>query len=45
MAGGDIPVLDTLSCYGRTLLSAVGVDGATLDAEILGGKVIGAALA
>ena len=45
VASGDVPPLATLSSYGRTLLSAVGVDKATLDAEILGGTVIGAAIA
>ena len=44
-AGGDVPVLQTLPSYGRTLLSAVGVDKPTLDAAIIGGTVISAALA
>jgi hypothetical protein len=44
-AHGDIPPLQTLPSFGRTLLSAVGVDPATLDAEISGGTVIGPALA
>ena len=43
-AGGDVSALETLPSFGRTLLSAVGVDKTTLDAEIIGGKVIGAAL-
>jgi hypothetical protein len=43
-AGGDISAVATLPSFGRTLLSAVGVDKATLDAEILGGTIIGAAL-
>jgi len=42
--GGDIPPLQTLPSYGRTLLTSVGVDQATLDAEIIGGSVISAAL-
>ena len=44
-ADGDIQPLQTLPSYGRTLLSAVGVDKATLDAEIIGGTVVSAALA
>jgi hypothetical protein len=42
--GGDIPPLQTLPSFGRTLLSAVGVDKATVDGEIIGGSVISAAL-
>jgi hypothetical protein len=43
--GGDIPPLGTLPSFGRTLLAAVGVDQATLDAQIIGGgSVVGAAL-
>jgi hypothetical protein len=44
-AGGDVPPTQTLPSYGRTLLSAVGVDKATIDAEFIGGAVIGPALA
>src|SRR5260370_34112105 len=36
-AGGDIQPLQTLPAYGRTLLSAVGVEKATLDTELIGG--------
>ena len=43
-AGGDVPPLQSLPSYGRTLLSAVGVDKATLDAAIIGGSVVTAAL-
>ncbi|HVU49780.1 MAG TPA: hypothetical protein VHL80_03780 [Polyangia bacterium] len=43
-ASGDVVPLETLPSFGRTLLSAVGVDKATLDAQIMGGTVIGAAL-
>jgi hypothetical protein len=43
-AGGDVPALQSLPSFGRTLLSAVGVDKATLDAEIIGGSVVSAAL-
>jgi hypothetical protein len=43
-AGGDVPPLQSLPSFGRTVLSAVGVDKATLDAEIIGGSVVGAAL-
>jgi hypothetical protein len=42
--GGDIPPLQTLPSFGRTLLSAVGVDKTTVDTEIIGGSVISAAL-
>ena len=45
MAGGDIPVTETLQSLGRTLLTAVGVDKATLDTEFIGGTAIPAALA
>ena len=44
-AGGDVAAIDTLASYGRTLLTAVGVDAATLQAELIGGTVIPAALA
>jgi hypothetical protein len=43
-AGGDVPALGSLSSFGRTLLSAVGVDKATVDAAIIGGTVIAGAL-
>jgi Protein of unknown function (DUF1501) len=42
---GDIAALDTLSSFGRTLLAAVGVDAATIAAQITNGTVIQAALA
>jgi hypothetical protein len=44
-ASGDVPALETLPSFGRTLLTSVGVDKATIDAEIIGGTTIGAALA
>ena len=44
-ASGDVQAIETLPSFGRTLLTAVGVDKATVDAEIIGGAVIGAALA
>ena len=43
-AGGDIQPVDSLSSFGRTLLTAVGVDKVTIDAEIIGGTVIAPAL-
>jgi hypothetical protein len=45
LASGDIKALETLPSFGRTLLSAVGVDKPTVDAAIIGGAVIGAAVA
>jgi hypothetical protein len=44
-ASGDVPALATLPSFGRTLLTAVGVDAATIDAEIIGGTTIPAAMA
>ncbi|HEX4404740.1 MAG TPA: hypothetical protein VH560_07920 [Polyangia bacterium] len=44
-AGGDVPVLETLPSFGRTLLTAVGVDAAIIDTELIGGKAIASALA
>jgi hypothetical protein len=44
-ASGDVPASATLPSFGRTLLTAVGVDKATIDAEIIGGTTIGPALA
>ena len=44
-ATGDIPVLQTLPSFGRTLLTAVGVDKATIDTQFIGGTAIPAALA
>jgi hypothetical protein len=40
-----VPVLETLPSFGRTLLTGVGVDKATIDTEVIGGTVISAALA
>ncbi|MEO7035009.1 MAG: hypothetical protein ABI548_13960 [Polyangiaceae bacterium] len=42
---GDVDALNTLASYGKTLLSAVGVDSATIDAQISYGKVISGQLA
>ena len=44
-SGGDVTALETLSAYGQTMLAAVGVDPATIAAQITGGKVITGALA
>jgi hypothetical protein len=44
-AGADIPFAETLSAAAKTLGAAVGVDAATLDRNITGGKVVQAALA
>ncbi|HEX7841915.1 MAG TPA: hypothetical protein VF469_30805 [Kofleriaceae bacterium] len=44
-AGGDVAPGSTLASFGKTMLAAVGVDPATIDAKISGGKVIAAALA
>jgi len=44
-AGGDIDAGDTLASFGKTMLAAVGVDSATIDTAITGGKVIRGALA
>jgi hypothetical protein len=43
-AGGDIPAVETLGAFGKTLLAAVGVDAATVATSITSGKVISAAL-
>jgi len=43
--GGDVSALDTLACFGRTMMAAVGIDPAVASAEITTGKVIPAALA
>src|SRR4051812_23218325 len=42
---GDVQPVETLASFGRTMLAAVGVPEATVDARIRGGKVIGGALA
>ena len=44
-AGGDLEPGSTLASFGKTMLAAVGVDAATIDAKISTGKVIPAALA
>ena len=43
-AGGDIEPVASLPSLGKTLLTAVGVDSATLDTSITAGKVVPAAL-
>ena len=45
VAGGDVPALETLPSFGRTLLTAVGVDMAVIDTEFIGGTVIAGSLA
>jgi len=42
---GDVAAFDTLASFGRTVLAAVGVDSASIAAEISRGQVITAALA
>jgi hypothetical protein len=44
-ASGDVPATETLAAFGRTMLTAVGVDSATVATNISGGKVVSAALA
>ncbi len=44
-AKGDISAGESLASYGKTLLSAVGVDSATIDAQISVGKVVSGQLA
>jgi hypothetical protein len=43
-AGGDVEPAATLASFGKTVLTAVGVDDATIDQSITAGKVIPAAL-
>jgi hypothetical protein len=45
VASGDVAPVDTLPSFGRTMLTAVGVDAATVTSVISGGKAIAAALA
>ncbi len=42
---GDISAVDTLASYGRTLLSAVGVDAGTISSAITSGTLISGVLA
>jgi hypothetical protein len=44
-ASGDITPVQTLSAFGRTVLSAVGVDAAAIATDIPSGKAVAAALA
>jgi hypothetical protein len=45
VASGDVAPVDTLPSFGRTMLTAVGVDAATVSSSISGGKAIAPALA
>ena len=45
VADGDIGLMDMLPSYGKTLAAILGIDGATVDGMITGGKVIKAAIA
>lgn len=42
---GDIKATDTLASFGKTVMTAVGVDQATIDYAIVSGKVVPGALA
>jgi len=44
VAGGDVPAVETLASFGKTVLSAVGIPAAAITAAIPSGKVIGSAL-
>jgi hypothetical protein len=44
-AAGDVPAIDTLASFGKTVLAAVGVDSATVEYAIPAGKVIRGMLA
>ena len=44
-AGGDIAVLDTLASFGKTMMSAVGIDSSYVETVIPSGKVVKGALA
>jgi len=44
-AGGDVEPVATLPSFAKTVLTAVGVDNATIDDSVTAGKVIPAALA
>jgi len=44
-ASGDVMPIETLPSFGKTMLTAVGVDAGTVSSSILSGKVITAALA
>jgi len=43
-ASGDIPALQTLASFGRTMLAGVGVDSTVIGAQITSGQVIAGAL-
>ncbi|XYI01046.1 DUF1501 domain-containing protein [Sorangium sp. So ce1128] len=45
IAGGDVPMHETLSAFGKTLGAMVGVPQAVLDQSITKGKIVTAALA
>ena len=42
--GGDIKLEDTLGAVGKTIGAALGIGTATMDDEILSGKVVKAAI-
>jgi len=44
-AAGDIPPVQSLASFGRTMMAAVGVDAGAIASDIPAGKVIAAALA
>jgi hypothetical protein len=44
-AGGDVDPRASLASFGKTMLAAVAVDSATVDAQVRSGKVVPAALA
>jgi hypothetical protein len=43
--GGDVSATATLASFGKTMLSAVGVDASTINTQITAGTVVSAALA
>jgi hypothetical protein len=43
--GGDIQTTDTLASFGKTVMTAVGIDSGFINANITSGKVVKAALA
>jgi len=45
VASGDVTPGDTLASFGKTMLTAVGVDAGTISSSVFSGKVIAAALA
>ncbi len=43
--GGDVPAVQSLASFGRTMLAAVGVPPSTLSTDVTAGKVVAGALA